>query len=542
MKKLGPVVAVILGALLVLGISSCGDSGSGGKEGGTLKVSYASFPSLDPGRSYTLEGWTAMFETYVPLLTYPRENGSGSAKIIPGLAKDLPEVSNGDKTYTLFLRPGLEYSDGTPVKASDFKATIERLFELSSPGAYYYENIVGAEQFAKTRSGGISGIKTNDKTGEIAIELTSPRGTFANELTLPFAAPLPADTPAKDQTQTPPPATGPYEIADVKPGKGWSYHRNPAWAKSNGEAIAALPAGSMDAIDVTIVRNATTQVNDIEDGRFQWMQNAPPADRYASVKRKFEGTQFRTDPTIANYFFWMNTSKAPFDDQKVREAISYAIDPDALARIYAGQSVVLHQMLPPDLPGSEEFDLFPTDMKKAKSLLAEAKPSDLKIGVWTDDEGPNKEAGEYLDSVLRELGFETDLKVLSADIYYETVGNQSTDDVDMGWASWFSDYPHPNAYFQPLFTAEGISPIETTNLARYDDPALSKKVTELAEVPLGPEQEAAYAELNKQYGEAAAYVPYGAATISTFVSSDIDLDALVVNPTFGQDLTSFRFK
>lgn len=542
MKKLGPVVAVILGVLLVIGVSSCGDSDSGGEEGGTLKVSYASFPGLDPGRSYTLEGWTAMFETYVPLLTYPRENGPGSAEIIPGLAKDLPEVSNGDKTYTLFLRPGLEYSDGTPVKASDFKATIERLFELSSPGAYYYEGIVGAEQFAKTRSGGISGIKTNDKTGEIAIELTSPRGTFANELTLPFAAPLPANTPAKDQTQTPPPATGPYEIVDVKPGKGWSYRRNPAWAKSNGEAITELPAGYMDAIDVTIVRNATTQVNDVEDGRFQWMQNPPPADRYASVKRKFEGTQFRTDPTIANYFFWMNTSEPPFDDQKVREAVSYAVDPDALARIYAGQSVVLHQMLPPDLPGSEEFDLFPTDMQKAKDMLAEAKPSDLKIGVWTDDESPHKEAGEYLDSVLRELGFETDLKVLSADIYYETVGNQSTEDVDMGWASWFSDYPHPNAYFQPLFTAEGISPIETTNLARYDDPALSKKVTELAEVPLGPEQESAYKELNKQYGEAAAYVPYGAATISTFVSSDIDLDALIVNPTFGQDLTSFRFK
>jgi peptide/nickel transport system substrate-binding protein len=536
------VLAAVLGVVLVIGVSSCGESDSGGKEGGTMKVSYASFPGLDPGRSYTLEGWTALFETYVPLLTYPRENGAGSAEIIPGLAKDLPKVSNDDKTYTLFLRPGLEYSDGTPVKASDFEATIERLFELSSPGAYYYENIVGAEQFAKTRSGGISGIKTNDKTGEIAIELTNPRGTFANELTLPFAAPLPADTPDKDQTATPPPATGPYEIVDVKPGKGWSYRRNPAWTKSNGKAITELPAGFMDAIDVSIVRNATTQVNDVEAGRIQWMQNPPPADRYASVKRKYEGTQFRTDPTIANYFFWMNTTEPPFDDPKVREAVSYAIDPDALERIYAGQIVALHQMLPPDLPGSEEFDLFPTDEAKAKELLAEADPADMKIGVWTDDESPNKEAGEYLDSVLRDLGFETDLKITSADIYFEQVGNQSTADVDVGWASWFSDYPHPNAYFQPLFTAEGISPIETTNLARYDDPPLSKKVTELSEVPLGPEQEDAYAELNRKFGEAAAYIPYGAATMSTFVSSDIDLDALIVNPTFGQDLTSFRFK
>lgn len=541
MKKL-PALAAIGCVAVSLGLTSCGDDDSGGKEGGTLKATYASFPGLDPGRSYSFEGWTALFEVYVPLLTYPRENGAGSGKIIPGLAKDLPTISDDGKTYTLFLRPGLEYSDGTPVKASDFKATIERLFELSSPGAYYYEAIAGAEQFAKTRSGGISGIKTNDKTGEIAIELTNRRGTFSNELTLPFAAPLPADTPDKDQTATPPPTTGPYEIVDVQPGKAWSYRRNPAWAKSNGEAMPDLPGGFMDAIDVTVVRNATTQVNDVEAGRFQWMQNPPPADRYASVKRKHEDSQFRTDPTLATYFFWINTTEPPFDDPKVREAVSYAVDADALERIYAGQIDVQHQMLPPDMPGSEAFDLFPADEAKAKDLLAQANPSDLKIGVWTDDESPNKEAGEYLDSVLRELGFETNLKIPSADIYFEQLGNQSTADVDVGWASWFSDYPHPNAFFQPLFTAEGISPIETTNLARFDDPALSKEVTELSEVPLEAEQEAAYADLDREFGEAAAYIPYGAGTISTFVSDDIDLDALVVNPTFGQALTSFRFK
>lgn len=541
MKKLGAALALIAVIVAVLGLAACG-SGSSGKEGGTLKATYASFPGLDPGRTYSLEGWTALFETYLPLLTYPRENGTGGSQIIPGLAKDLPKVSNDGKTYTLFLRPGLEYSDGTPVKASDFRATIERLFKIASPGAYYYEGIVGAEQFAKTRSGGISGIKTNDKTGEIVIELTHPRGTFSNELTLPFAAPLPAGTPAKDQTASPPPATGPYEIVGVQPGKGWSYRRNPAWTKSNGKALSDLPAGYMDEIDVTVVRNPTTQVNDVESGRFQWMQEPPPADRYASIKRKFEGTQFRVDPTSATYFFWMNTSEPPFNDPKVREAVSYAVDADALERIYAGQIVGQHQMLPAGMPGSEAFDLFPSDKAKAKELLAQAHASDMKIGVWTDDEGPNKEAGEYLDSVLRELGFETDFKALSADIYFEQVGNQSTSDVDIGWASWFSDYPNPNAFFQPLFTAEGISPTETTNLARFDDPQLSKQVTELGEVPLESEQEEAYAELDKKFGEAAAYIPYGGGTISTFVSSDIDLDALVVNPTFGQDLASFRFK
>lgn len=540
-------VAFLAGiALLIsLGVTACGGGGDdteGGRGGGTLQASYASFPVLDPGLSYTQEGWTALFEVYVPLLTYAREDGSAGSKIIPGLAEALPKVSNGDKTYTLTLRPGLRYSNGQPVKASDFKATIERLFKVNSPGATYYESIVGAAEFAKTRQGGISGITTDDKTGEIVIELTKPRGTFSNELALPFAAPIPAGTADKDQTATPPPATGPYEVAEVKPGKSFVLRRNPAWAKSNQAAMPDLPGGSIDEFDVTIVRNANTQVNDVESGRTQWMQNPPPADRYAAVKREYDGTQFRADPTLSTYFFWLDTSAPPFDDPRVREAVSYAIDPKALERIYAGSLVGENQMLPPGMPGYERFDLFPSDIDKAKEILAEAKPTDLEIGVWTDTESPNKEAGEYFDSVLQELGFETKLKIPSADIYFEQITNASTPELDAGWANWFSDYPHPNAFFQPLFTEEGIAEVGSTNLARWADPAFSKRVGELAEGPLGAEEEAAYAELDKEAGEAAPYVPYGTGTIATFVSDEIDFDALVVSPTFGQNLTSFRYK
>ena len=544
MRKLCVSFLVIgLAAVSSTALVACGsDSDSGGKTGGTMKASYASFPNFDPGISYTLEGWTAMFATYVPLLTYAHEDGAAGSEVVPGLAKELPKISGDGKTYTLFLREGLKYSDGTPIKASDFKATIERLFRVASPGSPYYEGIVGAEKYAKTKQGEITGIEADDANGEIKIELVQPRGTFTNELALMFAAPVPADTPDKDTTTNPVPASGPYEIVDVKPGRSWSYIRNPVWAKTNGPAISTVPAGSMERVDVTVVRNATTQVNDVESGRYQWMQNPPPADRYASVKRKYEGTQFRTDPTISTYFFWLNTTEPPFDDPQVRQAVNYAVNAEALERIYAGSLSATHQMLPPGMPGSEELDLYPSSIAKAKELLAEAKPSDMKIGVWTDDESPNKEAGEYLDSVLKELGFETTLRIPSADIYFEQIGNESTPDVDAGWANWFSDYPNPNAFFQPLLTAEGISPVNMTNFSRFDDPAKSKEIAELAESPLGPEQEAAYTELDREFMEASPYVPYGTATTATFVSSDIDFDAIVVNPTFGQDLTSFRFK
>ena len=208
------------------------------KEGGTLLGTYSSFPEyLDPQLAYSVEGWTAMYDTYIPLLTYAHASGAAGSKVVPGLAKELPKITDGGKTYTLFLRKGLKYSNGTPVKASDFKFAVERLFRVNSGGSPFYTDIVGAEKFQKTKSGGISGIKTNDETGEIVVDLVKPRGTFTNELGLMFVAPVPPDTPAKDQTPHPPPATGPYVITSSNPGRSWSYERNPQWAKNNAKLM-----------------------------------------------------------------------------------------------------------------------------------------------------------------------------------------------------------------------------------------------------------------------------------------------------------------
>ncbi|HSK50984.1 MAG TPA: ABC transporter substrate-binding protein [Solirubrobacterales bacterium] len=543
MKKLGVVLAaIVLTTGAALGLTACGSS-SGGKEGGTLEATYVSFPdSLDPAISYTAEGWTAMYNTYLPLLTYKHASGTEGSEVVPALAKDLPKISNGGKTYTLFLRPGLKYSDGQPVKASDFAASVERLFEVNSGGSPLYTGIVGAEKFAETRKGGISGIETDDETGEIRIDLVQPRATFSNELGMLFVAVLPADTPSKDQTASPPPATGPYVITKSQPGRGWSYDRNPFWEKANAKAMPDLPGGSMDKIEITVVGNDTTQVSDVERGKYDWMQNPPGPDEYTRVKEEFEGTQFRVEETISTYFFWMNTERPPFDDVKVRQAVNYAVDGEAMERIYAGQLAASQQIIPPGVPGYEKFELYPHNLEKAKQLLVEADPADREITVWTLDEPENREAAEYYDDVLRQIGFETTLKVINAETYFTLIGNERTPDLDTGWANWFLDYPNPNALFQPLLSGESIQATGNTNLARMADPALDAKIDELSQQDLSPEVEAEYADLDREYMELAPLAPYGNRATSTFVSSEIDLDEVVFNPTFGQDLTSFQFK
>lgn len=539
-----PVLVLLVLALAgvsVLGLSACGSSG--GKEGGTLTGSYASFPDyLDPALSYTQEGWTAMYNTYLPLLTYAHANGTEGSEVVPALAESLPKISNGGKTYALTLRKGLEYSDGTPVRASDFASSIERLFKVSSPGSGFFEGIVGAEKFAKTKTGGISGIKADDKTGEITIELVKPRGTFTNELGMLFAALLPAGTPAKNLSADPPPATGPYVIVKSEPGRGWSYKRNPAWTRTNGALMPDLPDGHFDKIEITVVSNDSTQVNEIERDKTDWMQPPPPADLYAKVKDEFEGTQFRVERPVNLYYFWMNTTRPPFDDLKVRQAVNYAINTAALERIYAGSLAAEHQILPEGIPGHEPFNLYPHDMAKAKELLGQANPSDREITVWALNESPNDEAAAYYQGVLEELGFDAKLKTINAQVYISVIGNASTPDLDTGWINWYPDYPNPNNFFQLPLSGESIAPIYNTNLAYMDDPKLNAKIARLGEEQLGPDQEAEYAELDREFMEQAPWAPYGTNTVSTFVDSEIDLEKVIFNPTFGHDLTSFELK
>jgi peptide/nickel transport system substrate-binding protein len=534
---------MIAAALLVAGISACGDSERHGSGDTSLRGTYSSFPDyLDPGLSVSTEGLTAMAGTYIPLLTYARHSGEAGTRLIPGLARSLPKISDGGKAYTLYLRRGLRYSDGEPVRASDFAYTVERLLKLNSPGSPFYTSIVGAERFAKSKRGGIAGIETDDRSGKIVIRLVEPRGTFANERGLVYAALVPAGTPMEDMTAHPPPATGPYVISDVTPGRNWEYERNPYWAKGNSAAMPQLPSGHMDRITIDVVANPETQVNEIEQGKSDWMKNPPTPTRYPELKREYEGTQLLAQPTISTFYFWLNTREPPFDDLRVRRAVNYAVDPEAMERIFAGTVRSTQQILPPGMPGYEKFEPYPHDMAKARKLIGAADPSDREVTVWTNRAVPNNEAGEYLQDLLEKLGFQVNLKILDISNYFTVIGNLTTPDLDAGFANWFQDYPHPNDFFEPQLTGESIQPTSNTNWAMVDIPRLDAKIDRLGHEQLGPKQEAEYAALDRAFMKQAPWAPFGTYTLATFVAASIDLEKLVVSPYFGQELTSFQFR
>ena len=201
-KWLGAASVIACVALVAAGCGGGGSSSTttaaaggstGGKTFANFRIAYdTGIDYLDPALSYTVQGWAIMWNVYLPLLGYKHVNGPDGATIVPYLAQALPTVSSDGLTYTMTLRKGLKYSDGTAVKASDFPATIERDYKIDSPGVGFFGNIVGTDTIAKTKKGHISGITADDATGKITIKLKSPQGDFEYILATEFAALVPA--------------------------------------------------------------------------------------------------------------------------------------------------------------------------------------------------------------------------------------------------------------------------------------------------------------------------------------------------------------
>ena len=550
MRKLRKVAVLGLAtAVAAIGLAACGggssSSSSSGKEGGEVNGTLTSFPDyLDPQLSYTLEGWEGLWNVYVPLLTYPHGNGDETTKVVPGLAESLPTISPDGKTYTLTLRKGMKYSDGTPIVASDFPYAIQRLFKLDSGGAPFFENIVGAEDYANGKANSISGIQADDKTGKITIQLLQPSGTFNNELGLMFAAPVPKSTPLdKDQTNTPPPASGPLMITNVDAPNSYTEERNPQFKTVQAAGASDVADAHVDKITVTQNKNQSAQATGIEQNTNDFMTDPPPADLLPQIESQY-ADRFRFEDSINTYYFFFNNVTPPFNDVRVRQAVNYAIDPAALTRIFGGRLHPSQQILPPGMPGYQEYKLYPgPDLDKAKALLAQAHPSDMDITVWTDDEPDRKRIGAYYQDVLNQLGFHTTLKIIGGDVYFTTIGNLKTPDLDTGFSDWFQDYPHPNDFFQPLLAGESIHPTNNNNYGQVNIPELNKQIAALDTKQLtDPGVEDQYAALDKSYMEQAVWAPYGNEKYTTFTSDRVNFDGVDFSLLFNLDFSSFQLK
>ncbi|HEV3377568.1 MAG TPA: ABC transporter substrate-binding protein [Thermoleophilaceae bacterium] len=553
------VLALLLAVLAMSVIAACGDDdddgggggdGGGARTGGSITVSLTSQPDyLDPAMSYTVNGWEPLSISYSRLLEYKRAEGQEGSQLIPGLAEEMPTISEDGTTYELTLRKGLKYSDGSPVKASDFEHAIKRVLNLESGGSAFYLTIEGAEEYvnAGKPEADIPGIETNDQSGKITINLTAPDATFSNVLAMPFASLVPGDTPFRILTEDPPPGVGMYHITESVPNRQFVLEKNENYPNLGPD----LPPGKVDTITARIIKSAQRQTQDVISGELDFMQDPPPADMKPQVRAEYSD-RYEEHTTVSTYYMFMNHRVPPFDKKEIREAVNIGLDKPALARLFAGEMTPGCSFLPPGMPGFDEaLDVEecpwgnpnePPDIERARQMIEDAGEAGTEVTVWTNNDDPSDKVGEAMADQLNRLGFNAEPRILDGGVYFQTIGNQRTR-AQAGFANWFQDFPHPKNF---MFLVDGasIQPTNNQNFGNVDDPVLNQGIEELNQEPeMTDEVAERWRELNVHLVEQGHVVPYGHRKLATFVSERIDFENCTrFHPVWNNDWSSFCLK
>jgi peptide/nickel transport system substrate-binding protein len=486
-KLRSALVVGILAAGSGLGIAACGSSsdnggGGGGKGADVAKIGSVLPDSYDPVLLQTNQGNQALQLVYTSLLTYKHAEGAAGNALIPGVAEAMPTVSPDKTTYTFKVRPGLKYSDGSPVLASDFEHTIKRLTYLGGPYSSFVSGIVGVPAYAKAHkpNGDISGITSDDKTGQIVVKLSKPDSKFLFAIALVSSAPTPAaKSPFKASTTMP--GIGPYTIKIQNPTRQFTLTQTP------GFNIPTIPKGNFKQFVVT-KSTVPKMTQDVIDNKLDFMTEDPTGDLLPQVKAKY-ASRFLEAPNPPNtYWFFLNESIPPFNKLAVRQAVNFAIDSRALQRIFGGRLQPGCNFLPPGYAGNGYVKIDPCpygdpngppDIAKAKAMIKAAGVAGQTVTVWGNNKDPRPAIVEYLRSVMAQIGFKAKTKILDQQVYFATIGDKKTK-AQAGFTDWFSDFPHPGDFFEPNLSAKALASSPTFNFEFKSNPVVDKAINDLA--------------------------------------------------------------
>lgn len=557
----GLIAAVAMA--LVLGLAACGggndnekkatgggstQSGGGGKEGGSIQVVIGTAPDhIDPHQGYTTQSAELTWISYLGLVTYKHAEGEEGGQLIPGLATDVGQVSDDGLTYEFTLRKGLKFSDGSPVKASDFTASVERMLKLNWGGKSFVTGYVtGAQAFDSGKAKSISGITTDDASGKITIKLDKPYGAFPNVLAFPSLGVVPAKTPKKDLSNNPPPGVGPYQIVDVVPNRSYALKKVPAFKDNK---IPDIPVGHLDEIKFKIVSNTQTEAEQVLSGQadvFDAGDTVPPA-LVPQIKRD-AADRFAPQPIPSTFYMFLNTTKPPFNNAKAREAVNVGVDRRAFQRLASGFMKPACYFLPEGIAGHPDGDckqgtLEAPDLEKAKQLVQESGQANTKIVVWGERRAPRTEFVDYYTSALKKIGFKNvSEKIISDETYFPTIGNEKTDP-QTGFADWIQDFPNPSDFYL-LLNAESIQPVNNQNFSKVNDPKIQSELKELDKVPATKLDTVAdrWKALDEYVAEKGYVYVYGSIQEPQFFSKRLNFDSAIFHPTYLNDFTSLQLK
>ena len=400
-------------AVLALGLAACSGGPSstnavgGGKNGkSTIEASLAFTLSsgFDPANASSAVATAAnqhIFEALVDLDPVTREP-------YLALAKSEPQASADGKTYTVSLRDGAKFSDGTPVTAEDVAWSFERILKPSDPAAPPL--MQGFIPF-------IASVSAKDQT-TVEFKLKYPFPLFSQRISVVKIVPKSktGDDAASKAFDNAPIGSGPYKLDSASKESGLKLSKNPSY---NGPRPAKV-----DAMTWNTTTEASARVADLQSGRVQAVEQVPYLN-VDSLKGKF---QIDVKQAFNQVFLMFNTSAKPFDDKRVRQALHYAIDTDAVIKTALnGYGSPATSYLD---EGNKDYQkaatVYDYNPDKAKALLKEAGVSDLSFQLDTTDNAIVKDVAPLFVESWKKIGVNATLNTQPSSAIYGDVVPKDT--------------------------------------------------------------------------------------------------------------------
>jgi len=488
-------------AVLALAAAGCGNSTSPSSnstassgtahQGGVFTIlANSSFGVADPAQNYTLQEWQLLIDTHDGLVGFSKVGGIAGTKIVPDLATSIPLPTNGGKTYVFHVRRGIKFSNGTTLEPSDFVTTLERQFTVPGGNPGFYAGIVGASACSTKGCNLSKGVVANDKTYTLTINLTAPDPELMDQLSLPFAYAVPANTSMHLTGNNVPPGTGPYMWKSYNPNTEAVLVRNPyfhVWSK------VAQPNGYPNEIIEKYGLPVSDEVTEVENGEADEVFDGDqiPSDDLTTLNSPKYASQVHVNTLTADWYMALNTQRPPFNNLMARQAINYAANRTAYVKIAGGPSLAVPacQILPPNFPSYTAYCPYTTgpqtvwsgpNLAKAKQLVKESGTLGDKVVVNGTNDQVGTELAEQMVSDLDSIGYKASTQLLSASVQYPFVQNSANwSKWNVAWSAWYQDYPAPSDFLNVLLGCGHIAKNSdaSPNIAAFCDKSIQAQIS-----------------------------------------------------------------
>jgi peptide/nickel transport system substrate-binding protein len=515
------------------GVSAAFNAGNNGivnksdHAGGVVKYALSSTPdSFDPGNTYYAFVWDASRLWARALTTFKPAPGKDGLTLVPDLAQSLGQPSDGGKTWTYKLRPGLKYSDGTPITSKDVKYAIERsnyARDVLSNGPTYFaanlvDNKIPYKGPYKDKTGGLDSIETPDDT-TIVFHLTAPFADFDYLTSNPQTAPVPqAKDKGADYVKSIV-SSGSYMFKSYDPNTGAVLVKNPNWSASS-DPIRKQYA---DEIDIKFNQDQTGIDQDLLAGNLTGdiAGAGVAADSQASIMSDPEKKKNADDALSGALAYVAMSSKVPpLNNVKCRIAVEYAIDKVSVQNALGGpiRGDIASTVLPPNVIGYKKYDDYPTpnnsgDTAKAKQALQECgHPSGFSIGLAARGDRPNEvAAATSIKESLSKVGIKVNLQRYPSGKYFSNYAGAPafvhSHNLGLMMMAWAADWPTGYGFLYSIADGKAIIASGNSNLSETNDPQINSMLDSAIQNTDTSAREKAWGDIDKAMMDQAAIVP-----------------------------------